>query len=412
MRWSRSLLVLVALVALVATACRPIRPTGKASLDEGMPECPHLWGPKDDSVYFAVPGRNTNVPEFHDCQRLRLPGAAGADAEYGPMAAVFSPDSTRAVNDSALRSGAVAAYVYMRNPSDEYPALKIASQHNCVFVEQQVGFAVKAWMIPAANDAECVQPEIRNRRRDEHLLLVNPIGPFDNATRNPIPNVARWDWDESTKTHYIGVRCGQRWCEIGRLEGFQSSGSYLDGVDSPSADDLMFAHKGAYDEQYLAEFPGDELETANNVGTIVPTPELADFTTRGAEDGKWTRVARIFLRPAAGTYEKSFNFVASNRRPPAAPSATLSICHQTDDVSCAAPTRRYFRTDACTPDEEGRVWLARVDREGNAPKFFCVRYREHKDAFTIPPVVRWRWRENDETIWVSCRAGCCEVNAI
>jgi hypothetical protein len=32
--------------------------------------------------------------------------------------------------------------------------------------------------------------------------------------------------------------------------------------------------------------------------------------------------------------------------------------------------------------------------------------------YRIPAVVRWRWKPNDETMWVACPAGCCEVYGI
>ena len=46
---------------------------------------------------------------------------------------------------------------------------------------------------------------------------------------------------------------------------------------------------------------------------------------------------------------------------------------------------------------------------GLAHKYFCVAKREHP-AMVIPGIVRWRWKVKDETIWVSCQRGCCEVD--
>ena len=39
----------------------------------------------------------------------------------------------------------------------------------------------------------------------------------------------------------------------------------------------------------------------------------------------------------------------------------------------------------------------------------CVHRRIHSGE-EIPGAVRWRWKEDDETMWVRCPQGCCTVN--
>lgn len=42
-------------------------------------------------------------------------------------------------------------------------------------------------------------------------------------------------------------------------------------------------------------------------------------------------------------------------------------------------------------------------------RYRCTARRTHQGV-DIPRVVRWRWKEDDETIWSYCPAGCCEVH--
>ncbi|MFP5356700.1 MAG: hypothetical protein ACLGIK_16435, partial [Gemmatimonadota bacterium] len=108
----------IPVIALLAMACDS-RPAPVAD----RPECPHDWagafGPDTHAVQvpgamsgwttsgdpqqFLISGEITNVPEFHDCQRL-VPNAEGARA-YGRLAAVFARARLDSVVASLLGGG-------------------------------------------------------------------------------------------------------------------------------------------------------------------------------------------------------------------------------------------------------------------------------------------------------------------
>src|ERR1041384_719046 len=109
------------LIAMIAVSGR------EHLLDVGHPECPHSWttfappptfhlvatvnpvvsnsalmpiptAPKTTLSFpsgFSVPRATTNVPEFHDCQRVLL-----ADGSLGPLMAVFSSYRLDSLTDS------------------------------------------------------------------------------------------------------------------------------------------------------------------------------------------------------------------------------------------------------------------------------------------------------------------------
>src|SRR5262249_9541223 len=81
------------LVGVRSSASRPHRASAMALADDTLPECPHDWsqlpkrlgGGRVPAEGFYTVGPITDVPEFHDCQRL-----VDSTGEYGPLVAVFA----------------------------------------------------------------------------------------------------------------------------------------------------------------------------------------------------------------------------------------------------------------------------------------------------------------------------------
>ena len=73
------------------------------------PECPHDWDSHNQPPgyitggRFALPGPITNVPEFHDCQKLIV--VSGTDKVYGELAAVFVRYQIEAARSEERRVG-------------------------------------------------------------------------------------------------------------------------------------------------------------------------------------------------------------------------------------------------------------------------------------------------------------------
>lgn len=421
-----------------------IDPKSKPTTENGLPECGHSWeGYAADSALARFSKEIRDVPEFHDCQRL-IVNADGNDPTYGPLAAVFAryrldqvsfaalPDSLKdtplenLVNrssgtDHEPRTFDVAVAVplaLLYFPEGEPPAgfLEAKSQLSCIYVAPVAGFA---WVVPADLDADVPCDTISLSELNSNPRLVVRRTYVSQGDGQEIPAVARWDVTSDRRTPVIGIRCGTAWCEIGTAE-FTPTTSYA----AAGSDAKRFAVKGWYDEQQLAVFPplrgperfanisgkltrGRNIRPGVNIGTVVPTPELEEWKAIDERNGEWIPVARIFMRPDAGPYANELGFVGSSASPPEAPYATLSICRGTA-TSCRPGIFRRFRASACGLADNPVAYYARVDTPGEAPRYLCVKYRYHGELAIHPPVVRWRWREDDETIWVRCPEGCCE----
>ena len=84
----------VVVAAILMMGCEPDGVEGgPGTFFINLVECPHDWMPHlyQDSLVtpgeLALPGALTNVPEFHDCQKLVAANASGLG--YLPLAAVF-----------------------------------------------------------------------------------------------------------------------------------------------------------------------------------------------------------------------------------------------------------------------------------------------------------------------------------
>ncbi len=425
----------VVAAVLALTGCWPwvIEVDGMLSDDMNNPECPHAWvfprvgppltpqGPQlttgsggIGAVVTATqspqfPNRRTNVPEFHDCQKLRMWDSLRTMESYGPLAGVFAGDNLEFIEDSTLTEKRALALVYLPQ-GGAYPPLGLTKPFACVIVQRSTLIS-RAWIVPIATETECPSPGAFAATAAPSLVDLHVLPPPPGMPGDSIPPVARWDWDETTHTQYIGVRCGESWCEIG-VPGFNSSPSHDPGPNTPKGR-AGYALRGAHDEQRLAEFPGHVLSPAMNLGTVVPMDSLATLTAERPSEGRWVSVARTHLAPSTGTYEEKLNIASTAAVSPTDVDASIvALCVSTDRTRCAARGwKRTLDVSRCTPDPTGARWIARVERPKARSRYFCVLYREHEAGFFVPPVVRWRWRADDETIWISCPSGCCEVKA-
>ena len=57
--------------------------------NDGRPECPHNWlESRTPTNHFLIPGKITNVPEYHDCQRFLVKNGEGG-LKYDSLEAIF-----------------------------------------------------------------------------------------------------------------------------------------------------------------------------------------------------------------------------------------------------------------------------------------------------------------------------------
>jgi len=386
-----------------------------------------------EAVYDTLPlvGANTNVPEFHDCQRF----IDSVGSNYGPLIGVFAVSSSAGFNPTPatperrldLRDGPVSSdpdtsgEPVARAPRhpDGYPIgiivdfdrvgyapLGIQPGVNCLYVYPAAGtpHGLGATLVPVGTRAsDCAKGFSRSLTGTE-LLVFSRRMPLDHP--NDYPPVARWDWDAASMTQYIGIRCGPRWCEIGRKEGFTRSATHLYPIPDRK-ERRVFAVKGWHDEQWLARPGIAGLYPRPFRGTLVPVKNLADFDSVTFRNPAWTDVARVAISPHDPVYESKFHLTTSSMP---LKMNRVALCHGSFDQCRAAdpsvPATTRAPTCAATTTN---TWWARITNTHGEKFFHCVTRRPHR-GITMPGTARWLWEDDDELIWVECDEGCCQVH--
>jgi hypothetical protein len=419
---------------------------------------------------LALPGMLTNVPEFHDCQRFI--NDTGNKKLYMSLTAIFARDSLReytarldSVPDGRQRekqtvqqkdSGSASTNrpVAGRGPlglptapdpfrkygrpvavaevmalDSGYSTLGIKRGFNCLYLygKAETVSGLEARMIPVgANDTNCLKP-----------LPSGNVGTVLEVrrTRFPkmtVPPVARWDWDGTHLKQYIGIDCGSAaYCDIGPA-GFVMSKAHSGLATTPQQ--VVLAVKGWYDEQRLAYPQTTTSLTQPDVGpimgTLVPAPNLASHNGKPLQSdfaNHWVPVATAFISDSSTKYKKKLNLERGTPESQRGNAVFLCFgnkrtCVVPDTVASeSCPTNPEDYTGASGAalqsmppqniDPTQRRWWARiVSAVTGKVAVYCVTRREHEKV-DIPGVVRWRWAINDETMWVRCLEGCCEVEA-
>ncbi len=409
---------------LAAVACGGPKPAQKALTAAAMPECPHDHADSMSHGRFAkvvaFAGLRTDVPEFHDCQRFIAD--VGKGPEYHDLEAIFvsnldsvfgvrtgNGDLVSAATTALVTKGVPVAVIYSEG---NYDQLGIVQGYDCLVMQRKKTSGYEAWMIPINSTADCnglshPAPGIGTK------LAVDTIAPQNNNGKvDEVPPVARWDWDPVKKWHYIGLKCATSWCEVHWETGtFHSSVTYV----SNGANDQVYRVKGWYDEQYLAA-PQNSLGSVlpdGAIGTVVPVPELGARTVKhySQTDSTWVRVAWVLLDVPSDKYYKKYGYEATTVAAAVSKGTRneVSFCLQTTTKSCGTDVTSIKN---CPVDSVNNgTWYARIkSASGASLKYFCVKYRPLPGNVQPPGVVRWRWKIKDETIWVSCPNGCCEVD--
>jgi hypothetical protein len=435
--------VVVAPMGAVVSGSRvvppPVVPLAEAAaVPYDLKECPRHWdlpksisAPMEDG--FALTGPITDVPEFHDCQKL----LNSSGRAYGPLAAVFAAydletleqrlDSLTVLDSvsPAQTKGRVSLAAGMiLNLGVKYQSaeFQIQTGFSCLYVwKARPTGTWSAKLVYVNTDHRKCLDTIRPDMYPGNLTVRrdSPTG----FTKEQYPPVARWDWDDRTRQQYVGIKCGKGWCEVG-ASTFNQSVPYL---SSPA--DLLPASqvqriKGWYDQQYLAE-PGPSAGgwgPSPTKGTVIPAPGYmppthpADWRSTVIP---WHLVAYIAINRASPYYKAMLNL---DQTPPNAPLEALNrlwFCYGTRS-ECSVPDASSTSSSsvACghETDPTGlprKLWWARIDAAGGGPHMFkCVRQTDHSgEVASMPPTARWRWLAQDETIWKECLTGCCQVQA-
>jgi hypothetical protein len=351
---------------------------------------------------LALPGVFTQIPEFHDCQKLLTQNRQ----EYGPTAAIYADSQVVDLLETArqlengsdpLKAVAVATIV----SDGPYQKLWIEQGLNCLYLYTQ-NQNPRAFMRTAADGTDC---EKRVAVQSDKRLFVSEepeTTPFDKTDFSPS---ARWDWDDrgNQRFPFIGLPCGSAYCLYGH-QGANSSFRH----DRPAAVGRkarrVWKIRTWYDEQILGVIPaqGSPIEPSGVFGTVFPHPDLNERTETDYENAAsvYLLSAEIKLQDKIPQYYSKFGL-----EPPAKDSTNKVYLCKGLSSHCIPDTETVPTCPAGTTD----FWFAKiVSASGSTTKYRCVIRHLHPN-FPIPGNARWWWDPYDEGIWMRCPSGCCQV---
>ena len=375
----------------------------------------------------------TDIPEFHDCQRL-IDSTGHYDSLYAIFAAFrleslpssFYHDSS--ANQSGQQYGVLpVATIYSHGGT--YPPLGIEPGFNCLVFFRR--FNTSAWsakMVPWGGDTD---PDC-TRLYDPYTstgteLEVRPL-PQDFEP-NDFPPVARWDWDSRLHQHYVGIACGPTWCEVGK-SGFHPSGSYatpaltwkeLGGVlPSPASPKFnrVFKVKGWFDVQRIENTASGTM-TVGPLGFVFPHPLLDSINEAGGLDAysmtQWNHVANAVV---VGDYPK-WNFTNGVNQIFFC-YGTMDHCGMSDNLPRVSGSPTQLSMCPLDPTNHDFRWWAKIVSASDKTAYVCVQRTDHSlqlgaynqdkgTSIRIPGAARWRFLPNDAGDWISCPTGCCTI---
>jgi hypothetical protein len=381
------------LLLTMLTLSRDAVPT-RARNPAERPECPdHEFftrGRQNNwtANLIAVLGIGSNIPEFNDCQALVRKN------EYGPLVAIMArqnPVPSQLPRDRFYLAAVIYNYGTLADGNVSYGTLGIKPGVSCLYVPIDKALG-RAYLIP--------RPLLELCKDNTNTPAATPalelrIRPKQVAT-DTVPRAARWEWDPNRLEQYIGVACDGEWCEIGR-KGFRSAPDpdtrWVPSAPGPGST-MSAAHRirGYFDEQELAvpkpgASPTDPLMLSGVRATFFPAPNLGVVT-----DFKGPRyVGTMIINKHHTKYEKMYGLVPGK-------ATHVFLVRKTD----AAGNPLLY-------DDGTERFQAVFETNGALPVKKDFKRRSHPGPYGVPPMVRWRWKWDDETTWVKCLEGCCST---
>lgn len=360
----------------------------------------------------------TDIPEFHDCQRL-----LNSDSTYGPLAAIYAaarldsvmtdlyrlnPEESaqhvvgrRSFNTSPRarsveRSTSAVAVGTILSFDGDYLPLRIRSGFSCVFLAGSLQTGLSAWIAPHTSSA-CPASRLISELQSDPAVMLLEVVPYTVAGMldEDYPPAARWDWDSANAKQYIGFKCGAAWCEAG-IPGFQQSHRWRAPANMNSRlERRVFEIKGWYDEQLLAikDPITGVVRPSSILGTVFPDPGLDTLAFASFASGERLAALIMLSKDSANYYKTKFNFLSHTASTPQIPYGKLNKLWIRDGI--AGWNNKIFSHMGVNDKTRREV------------------FRDHSadiatGNFVIPGSARWRWVRDDETVWKGCDAGCCE----
>ena len=452
--------------ALAMIACKKEAAVPDAGRRIVRPECP-MAGDSDSVIiddaghlYTTVPlpGPLSHIPEFNDCQRFIVVRTLEnrQDTVYGPLVAIFAafrleslpgrltriptgpvqsgrdpaavkPSGTGSVGMSGASGGTNALpFAEIYDWGRPYTPLGIAHGFNCLFLFKTSSGAWGAVMVSRAHEPDCPASIRPDTGTTFTMLQVTPRT-YPGMADTSYPAVARWDWDSTNARQYIGIKCGQAWCQVGAaglmtsapigpvfFEPVSTDPPALANTPTPVERARVWTVPGWYDFQRLALKVAGTPKPSPIKGWVVPNPLLGRIDA-GFFKGHWVHSATAVLTadyagsvvPLARGENRIYECFADPAlmaagRPSGcggAPTPTGLCLSGGWFVKVVAPAAAGMSGTGWTPGVTTYRCINRWDHTAMALA----------DHYTIPGAARWRWLMNDESTWNRCTEGCCEL---
>ena len=400
------------LLVLGVSAAERRGPGAPGAEVDGRPECPHdpRTLPKGDqhdpAKAFESSRRVIDIPEFHDCQRFVKVGSTKRDTFYLDLFAIYAADSLEHhFTESKPHGFKIAATIYSYSVPDDqlpetvYTPLGLEPGYSCLYLAR----TDTQWLARVRPHLNSACPLTTDSRG--HDLKVIPLTLPEGFTPRDIPPVARWDWDATNSEQYIGIRCGEKWCEIGADHLVPSAAALPVPPEFTSQQDRkVFQIKGWYDQQLLAiRDPGSPvgLRPSSTMGTVVPNPQL--YRKRKADYRKGVEVAFFYV--TSDEYQNKLNLKLSPLGGPKRNSLVVQSNLWADVMELLGKDSVFWNGNfVATTTVKAKAKV--IKRNSHA--YMTTPGTGPKIKPDIPRTARWRWEKEDETVWTECLQFCCE----
>lgn len=311
------------------------------------------------------------IPEYHDEQRF--PDDIGG---YGPMVYIFATPNIGTFTSPAQiedqgKAGALFALVVVDTTAGAvlpttYTQLELVPGVNCLWLVYDHAVAPnvrwRAYLTPRGASGFCIRTTIF-----PSMLAVQARSPEGRHHLDDYPQVGRFSEDLSGRP-LLGVKCLDAWCEIG-APGFTSKppATVVAGREGTI--------KGWHDEQRLAAFDATGKLRPRIRASVIPVPDIDTLREDHFAAG-WVHVATIWFHddPEGTKY------------------ATWGLRKGRNTLELRVV---------------GATWEARVMSNTDTATVWTNVVRHPHLDMAVPGTARFRWRNNDEGIWVPCGAACC-----